>query len=111
MPKAMNTKEKVQFIEDNKVIVPIPATAEKIAQTIILIQQKLENKAINRFINAGVKEGYLMAIEVLESGFADLGKIGKLKTVQGRAIALLANDYLLGECSQEMFVAVPIKER
>ena len=107
----MNTNEKVQFIEENKVIVPIPATPEKIAQTIILIEQKLENKAINRFVNAGVKEGYLIALEVLESGFTDLEKIGQLKTVQGRAIALLANDYLLGECSQEVFVAVPIKEK
>jgi hypothetical protein len=31
--------------------------------------------------------------------------------VQGRAIAVLAVDYLNGECTQEVLLGVPIKEK
>lgn len=92
-------------------IIHIPPKPEQIADTMQILRQKLENKAINRFINAGVKEGYLKAVEILEKGETDLDSIATLKTVQGKAIAFLALDYLKGECKQDILVNIPIKER
>ena len=71
------------------------------------IQQRLEEKPINRTVNFGVKEGYTKAIEVLEK--KELNYDG-LKTVQGRAIAAITLDYLYGTCTADVLCNVPIKK-
>ncbi len=88
-------------------------TEEEINSTIETLNSRLKIKAINRFVNAPVKEGYKKAIEILKEQKTDIEKAGieKLKTVQGRAIAGLAVYYLVGDCEQETLCNVPIKER
>lgn len=83
-------------------------TEDQIEETIRLIEKRLEEKGINMTKNHAVKEGYTKAIEVLKSGKLDYDG---LITVQGRAIAAIAFDYLNGECSQEVLVNVPIKSQ
>lgn len=86
---------------------------KEIKETILKIEERLSDKRINRFVNAPVKEGYLKSIEILKSRQTDITKAGleELRTVQGRAIAALAIDYLMGECTQFVLLGVPIKDR
>lgn len=86
---------------------------KEIQNCILKIEERLSDKRINRFVNAPVKEGYLKAIEILRDHQTDItkAKLEELKTVQGRAIAALAIDYLMGECAQYVLLGVPIKDR
>lgn len=88
-------------------------TNEEIQETISKIEERLADIRVNRFVNAPVKEGYLKAIEILRDHQTDTtrAKLEELKTVQGRAIAALAIDYLNGECAQYILLGVPIKDR
>lgn len=88
-------------------------TEEQIESCIAQIEEKLQIKAINRYINAPVKEGYIKAVEILKTQETDHIKanIADLKSTQGRAIAFLAIDFLKGECTEEMLCNVPIKDR
>lgn len=90
---------------------PAP-TQEAIDDTIARLRERLAEKPINRHCNAAVKEGYTKAIDILENRIIDITKssIGDLKTVQGRAIASCAIDYLAGWCSAETLCEVPIKK-
>lgn len=87
-------------------------TEEQIEETISIIKERLEYKPINRAVNAAVKEGYLKAIEILESKEMDFNKVdaSSLKTVQGLAIASLACDYLVGLCTKNTLLMVPLKD-
>lgn len=84
----------------------------EIQKTIQEIENRLADKRMNRFVNAPIKEGYLKAIEILSKQQTDItkAKLEELKTIQGRAIAALAIDYLKGECTQSILLGVPIKE-
>lgn len=75
-------------------------TEEDIAQIISFIRTRLEYKPINRHVNAGVKEGYQKAVEILEARQTDFNNIdiSNMKTTQGRAIAAITIDYLNGLC-------------
>lgn len=86
---------------------------KEIQSCILKIEERLNDKRINRFVNAPVKEGYLKSIEILKTLQTDItrAKLEELKTVQGRAIAALAIDYLNGECAQYVLLGVPIKDR
>lgn len=86
---------------------------KEIQNCILKIEELLSDKRINRFVNAPVKEGYLKSIEILRDHQTDItrAKLEELKTVQGRAIAALAIDYLMGECAQYVLLGVPIKDR
>ena len=87
-------------------------TDEQIQETISFIEERLEYKPINKHVNAAVKEGYLKALEILEIGETDFNKVdtSSLKTVQGRAIASLACDYLVGLCTKNTLLMVPLKD-
>lgn len=86
-------------------------TDSEIIETIQKIEKIMQFKAINRYVNFAVKEGYYKAIMILNAKEYNTSSISKLKTIQGRAIALLAIDYLNGECFQEILLSVPIKDR
>lgn len=90
---------------------PVP-TPDQIKEVISIIEERLTYKPINRRINAGVKEGYTKAVEILKSGQSDFNKVdvAGLKTIQGRAISSIACDYLLGRCKQEVLFGIPIKD-
>lgn len=91
---------------------PVCPTEDEIEETVSKIYDRLENPAVNKAINAGVKEGYEEAIDILVDDKKDYKLISSsLKTVQGRAIAVLAVDYLNGECTQEVLLGVPIREK
>lgn len=95
--------------EEKPVILP---TEEQIEETISKIYDRLENPAVNKALNAAVKEGYEEAIDILVDDKRTYFQINSgMKTQQGRAIAVLAVDYLNGECSQEVLLGVPIKEK
>lgn len=87
-------------------------TDEQIQETISIIKERLEYKPINRTVNAAVKEGYLKAVEILDTGETDFNKVdaSSLKTIQGRAIASLACDYLVGLCTKNTLLMVPLKD-
>lgn len=87
---------------------PIPTDAE-VDSAIEQIESRLQIKAIKRIANAPVKEGYTMALTILRNRQKDYAGTDALKTTQGRAIAMIAVDYLNGRCSQEILCGVPIK--
>lgn len=85
--------------------------SEEIAHVICEIEKRLSDKRVNRYVNVPVKEGYLKAIEILRGCLVGIDKahIDELKTTQGRAIAVLAIDYLNEEIEEKVLLNVPIK--
>lgn len=100
-------KDAKKIAELLNVNLPKP-TEVQIQEAIRMIEKRFEDKRINMTKNHAVKEGYTKAIEVLKS--SKLNYDG-LITVQGRAIAAIAFDYLNGECSLEVLVNVPLKSQ
>lgn len=87
---------------------PIPQP-EHIADTIKKIEARLQEKKMNKFVNASVKEGYTKALEILKNN--DIAFVGydELKTLQSKSIAAITVDYLKGECAQEILCNIPLK--
>ena len=56
-------------------------------------------------------EGYQKAIEILKNKTGNISnaKLEALSSVQSRAIAALAIDFINGECPQYVLLDVPIK--
>lgn len=82
----------------------------EIEATIQLINDILELPQIDLLKNTSVKEGYDEAVDILVEDKRSYGQISNaLKSVQARAIAVLAVDYLNGECTREILVGVPVK--
>lgn len=102
----MNKKEILKLLDQS---FPIP-TDNDVQTTIQKIESRMEDKAINRFANAPVKEGYSKALEILRNKQTDFSGINALKFTQARAIAAVAVDYLNGRCSQELLCGVPIRK-
>jgi hypothetical protein len=90
---------------------PKPTDAD-IERVVTKLEARLAEKAINRRCNFAVKEGYTKAVELLRARITDLTKssIGDLETEQGRFIAWIAIDYMVGECSEDTLCGVPIKK-
>lgn len=86
---------------------------KEIKHCISAIKKRLEDKRINRFCNSSVKQGYIKSLEILEKKITAIpeANIDNLKTVQARAIAVLAVDFLNGECTESVLLGVPIKDR
>jgi len=99
----MNSSEQKDFEH------PTP-TPDEIEETIDLIYNKLALPQINVAKNDAIREGYYEAIEILTDRKSSYDQISKeLKTVQGKAIAVLAVDYLNGECERKALVGVPVE--
>lgn len=86
---------------------PLP-TEEEIDQTFELIQDRLEEPAMSLAKNQQVKLGYENALNILDGTMSE-AEIVNIKSVQASAIAVLAADYLKGECSQKVLLGVPLK--
>lgn len=86
---------------------------KEIKHCISAIKKRLEDKRINRFCNSSVKQGYIKSLEILEKKITAISEanIDNLKTVQARAIAVLAVDFLNGECAESILLGVPIKDK
>lgn len=88
--------------------ISIPPTEEEIDQTFDLIQDRLEDPRIRLAANIQVKRGYEAALDILE-GIKDESDINEIQGVQASAIASLACDYLLGDCTQKVLLGVPLR--
>lgn len=87
---------------------PIPSK-EHIANTIKKIEERLQEKKINKFVNASVKEGYTKALEILKNNDVTFNRYDELKTMQSKSIAAITVDYLKGECAQEVLCNIPLE--
>lgn len=85
---------------------------KEIDQCIRLIQNRLDNKFMDLPQNSRVKEGYIKAIEILKKKVSNYNSSGikNLSNIQSRAIAVLAVDYINGECDILVLSSVPIWE-
>ncbi|MDQ1088583.1 hypothetical protein [Siphonobacter sp. SORGH_AS_1065] len=81
-------------------------TESQIQKTIDLIDDKLDDPKAELASNLAVKEGYVEALDILVNDRQTYEGIDALTTVQSRAIAVLAVDYLLGDCEQKVLVGV-----
>lgn len=87
-------------------------TEKEAKGTISKIEEMLAEIEASHFVSAPVKEGYLKSIEILKDLQTDItrAKLEDLNTIQGRAIAALAIDYLKGECTQSVLLGVLTKD-
>lgn len=88
--------------------VSIPPTEDEIDETFDLIQDRLEEPLMNNPLNVQVKRGYETALDILEFSKDD-SDINEVEGVQASAIASLAVDYLLGDCTQKVLLGVPLR--
>lgn len=86
-------------------------TDKEIIETIAKLEKKLADPRMAIPENASVEEGYQKAIEILrtKTGNISKAKLETLSSVQSRAIAALAIDFINGECPQYVLLDVPIK--
>ena len=82
-----------------------------IDQCIKLIQDRLDDPLMDLPQNARVKEGYIKALEILNKKVCNYAGAGikNLSNTQSRTIAVLAVDFVSGECSEQILIGVPIK--
>lgn len=89
----------------------ITATEQQIQAAIEAVSARLQEPQINQYRNAPVKEGYTEALHILRERIESYEDIPtRCHSVQSRAIAVLAVDFLHGECSHEVLCKVPIKK-
>jgi len=81
----------------------------QIKDTIQQIKRRLSDPAMNKPANRAVKEGYTETVSILVEGRTTYDRIDNLTTVQGRAIAVLAVDYLNGDCEMRVLTGVPLR--
>lgn len=84
-------------------------TEAQIRATIAEIQKRLKQPQMEKPINRAIKEGYTESVNILVEGRTSYDGIDQLSTQQGRAIAVLAVDYNLGEVSSKILLGLPFK--
>lgn len=80
-------------------------THYQITQTISDLANKLERLGENPIENIPQKEAIQEAQSILKEGRTQYKTIGKLKTRQARAMAVLAVDYVNGGCSAHSLIS------
>ena len=83
----------------------------EVSKCIDAIEKCLKEKGMSKPVNLPVREGYKAAIEVLKKRITNIpdANLEALETIQGRAIGMLAIDFLNGECSKKVLCGVPLK--
>ena len=83
---------------------------KEIDQCIKLIQDRLDDPLMDLPQNARVKEGYIKALEILNKKVCNYAGAGikNLSNTQSRTIAVLAVDYLNGECDILVLTSIPL---
>jgi Holliday junction resolvase-like predicted endonuclease len=80
---------------------------EQIEETIQMISRKLQHPVTNREENLSIKNGYREAIKILVGNIRSYGEIDlMLEAGTSLSIAVMAVDYLNGECSQKALLAI-----
>ena len=83
----------------------ITPTQNEIQETIDLINKKMESLKMKSTGNENVMEGYAEALRLLNENSSSYDHISaSLQSDSSRAIAVLAVDYLNGECSRKMLL-------
>ncbi|MBE9464735.1 hypothetical protein ACFP1I_18080 [Dyadobacter subterraneus] len=96
----MNSSEQKEFESVT------PAQAE-VLETVSIIRHNLELQSLNLEENSAAKEGYEEAIILLTENKNSYDQISSsIKNHVSQAIAVLAINYLNGECSRETFLAL-----
>lgn len=87
-------------------------TENQIKDAIKALKKRLKEPNMELESNAAVKEGYTFSLGLLENGNA-FGYVpcSTLQFEQARAIAVLAVDFLDGECTHKVLCNVPIKDK
>jgi hypothetical protein len=80
------------------------ASEEEIEETLQKIQDFLELPILKLPVHARLREGYSEAVDILADDRRTYAGIGKLKTDQGRAIAVITVDYLNGDITQKQLL-------
>lgn len=89
----------------------INRTEEEIQAALAAISERIQEPQMNQWRNATVKEGYNEAIHILSNRIESYDDIPKrCHSVQSRAIAVLAVDFLHGVCEHHILCGVPIKK-
>ncbi len=84
---------------------------QEIRQCVKSIKKRLKEDGMNSPENSAVKAGYQKAITILKSRSTTHVGMGieNLDTIQARAIAMLAIDYVKGEIDEKILLSVRIK--
>ena len=83
----------------------ITPTQNEIQETIDLINKKMESLKIKSLGNENVMAGYAEALRLLNENSSSYDHISaSLQSDSSRAIAVLAVDYLNGECSRKVIM-------
>ena len=89
----------------------ITRTEEEIQAALAAIGERIQEPQMNQRRNASVKEGYKAAIHILCNRIDSYKGIKeRCHSVQSRAIAVLAVDFLRGDCEHHILCGVPIKK-
>lgn len=84
----------------------------EIQAAINALKARLQEKAINEQCNTPVKEGYEEAVAILSeqrNGFKGIEE--HCHSTQSRAIAVLAVDYMRGQCTLDTLCKIPLKKQ
>jgi hypothetical protein len=83
---------------------------KEIDQCYKAIKNRLDNQSIDLPQNSHVKEGYIKTLEILKKKVCNYTGAGieNLSSTQSKAIAILAVDYLKGECDMPTLANIPI---
>jgi hypothetical protein len=80
---------------------------DQIEETIQMVARKLQHPITNREENQGLKNGYREAMKILTGNVRSYDKIDlMLEAGLALSIAVMAVDYLNGECSQKALLAI-----
>ena len=83
-----------------------PPNQHDIDRVVDKLEKMLQNKKLNRYCNASIKEGYIKALEILKIRQTDFTGLEKIESIQGRSIASLAVDWQNGLCDESVFMGV-----
>ena len=84
---------------------------KEIKECIISIKKILDEPEINNQENASVKAGFEKAIQIMKKRSTDFKKVGieYLPTIQSKAIAMLAVDFVNGDVGKEALLSITSK--
>jgi DNA-binding winged helix-turn-helix (wHTH) protein len=76
------------------------------------IKKLLKDERMNNPVNSSIKNGYKMSIDILKRRSTTHAGIGieDLNTIQARAIAMLAIDYVNGDIADYVLLNIPLKD-
>ena len=81
----------------------------EIQSVIDRIERRLKEDSFDQLVNKPLQAGYLEAIRLLKSGTTNYAEIEALREKRSQNVAILAVDYLRGECSSKDLTEIPLR--